>query len=145
MTGDKIPDLHHISRLCQPKHVPDGQQIEASAFMLRSDESGLSVNWLEFLNCSNRDDEIDEIRKLYSLKFNRIGAKAKIAILNVGEVREKVKTETDDNRNLEVLHEPIKDDPPDPSHSEIYNLKPDQEFIAELIRETVQEDYPARH
>jgi len=145
MTGDKIPDSHHISRLCQPKHVPDGRQIQASAFMLRSGESGLSVNWLELLDCSSRDDEIDEIRKLYSLKFNRIGAKAKIAILNVGEVREKVKTETEDNRNLEVLHEPINDDPPDPSHSEMYNLKPDQEFIAELILETIQENHPARH
>lgn len=144
MTGDQVPDSDHITRLCHPKHVPDGQ-IQATAFMLKSGEVGLSVNWLEFLNCSSREDEIDEIRNLYSLKFNRIGARAKIAIINVGEVREKVKTETEDKRKLEILHEPIEDDPPDLSHSEIYNLKPDNELIAELILEKVQEDYPARH
>ena len=69
----------------------------------------------------------------------------KIAIINVGEVRERVLTESEDRRNLEVLHDPIEDDPPDPSHSEIYNLTQDDELIAELILETVHEAYPARH
>ena len=68
-----------------------------------------------------------------------------MASINVGEVRERVITETEDRRNLEILHDPIEDDPPDPSHSEIYNLKQADEMIAELILETVQEVYPARH
>ncbi|MBW2680969.1 MAG: hypothetical protein JRD01_09550 [Deltaproteobacteria bacterium] len=132
MKGDQIPDPDHIARLCQPKHVPDGQ-IQASAFMLKSDEEGLSVNWLEFLECSSRDHEIAKIRNVYSLKFNRIGARATIAVINVGEVRERVLTESEDRRNLEVLHDPKEDGPPDPSHSEIYNLTQDDELIAELI------------
>jgi len=144
MIGEQIPDPDHIARLCQPKYAPDGQ-IQAGAFMLKSGQEGLSVNWLEFLNCSSREDEIDKIRNVYSLKFNRIGANAKIAIINVGEVRERVLTESEDRRNLEVLHDPIEDDPPDPSHSEIYNLTQYDERIAELILETVHEVYPARH
>jgi len=145
MKGDPIPDTDHIARLCQPKTVSDGQ-IQAGAFMLKLDisEEGLSVNWLEFFNCSSREHEIDEIRNVYSLKFNRIGARATIAIINVGEVRERV-LETEDRRNLEILHDPIEDDPPDPSHSEIYNTTPDDLLIAELILETVHEVYPARH
>lgn len=144
MKGDKVPNSNHIARYCKPTQAPDGQ-IQATAFMLRSGEESLSVNWLECLNCPNRENEIIEIRNIYATKFRRVGANAKIAVLNVGEVREKVLTESEDRRNLEVLHDPKEDEPPDPSHSGIYNLKPDDELIAELILETVLEDYSARH
>lgn len=140
MKGDKIPDHNHIARYCKPMQVPDGQ-IQATAFMLRAGEESLSVNWLEFLNCSNRETEITEIRRIYSKNFSNIGAHARIAVLNVGEVREKVLSESPDGRNLEVLHNPAIGDP---SHSGIYNLKQDDELIAELILETVLETYPAR-
>ena len=139
MKGDKIPDKNHIARYCKPTQVADGQ-IQATAFMLRTDEESLSVNWLEFLNCSSRESEITEIRNIYSAKLN-VGMRARIAILNIGEVRKKVLAESTDRRNLEVLHDPISDDP---SHSGIYNLKQDDELIAELILETVRETYPAR-
>jgi hypothetical protein len=49
--------------------------------------------------------------------------------------------ESQDRRNLKVLHNPEVNDP---SHSGIYNLKPDYELIAELILQTVLEAYPAR-
>jgi hypothetical protein len=113
--------------------------------MLKSDDKSLSVHWLEYLNGSSREHEITEIRNIYSSIFNRVAAKAKIAILNVGEVREKVLTKSEDRRNLEILYDPIEDEPSDPSHSGIYNLKPDDELIAELILETVLECYSARH
>lgn len=139
MKGDKIPDQNHIARYCKPTQVSDGR-IQATAFMLRVGEESLSVNWLEFLNCSSRESEITEVRKIYSKKLN-IGLHAKIAILNVGEVRQKVLTESPDGRNLEVIHDPLIDDP---SHSGIYNLKQDDELIAELILETVHEAHSAR-
>ena len=139
MKGEKIPDQNHIARFCRPMQAPEGQ-IQATAFMLRASEESLSVNWLEFLNCSNRESEITKIRTIYSETFT-VGARAKIAILNVGEVRKKVLTESPDGRNLEVLHAPLINDP---SHSGIYNLKQDDELIAELILETVCESYSAR-
>jgi hypothetical protein len=140
MKGDTIPDQHHVARFCDNKHI-DGGFIQATAFMLRSGEESLSVNWLEFLNCSCRESEIDELRKTYSRKL-KLGMKAKIAVLTVGEVREKVLTESPDRRNLKVLHNPEINDP---SHSGIYNLRHDDEIIiAELILETVRETYPAR-
>ena len=145
MKGDKIPNQHHITRYCQPKCILDGQ-IQPGAFKLRAGEENLSVNWLEFLNCSSRESEIAEIQNIYSTKLN-VGARAKIAVLNVGEVRQKVLTESPDRRKLEVLHAPIENDPSrknDPSHSEISNLKQDDELIAELILELVRETYSAR-
>ena len=140
MKGDTIPDQNHISRLCLPKHV-DNEQIQATAFQLRPpNEDFLSVNWLEFLNCQSRESEIEEMQKVYCAKLD-VKPRAKIAVLNVGEVRKKVLTESPDGRNLEVLHNPSMNDP---SHSGIYNLKQDDELIAELILETVRESYSAR-
>jgi len=141
MKGDTIPDNNHIARLCLPKHV-DNEQIQATAFMLREGEESLSVNWLEFLNCQSRESEIEEIQKVYCAKLD-VRPRAKIAVLNVGDVRNKVLTESQDRRNLEVLHDP--EEPVDPSHSGIYNLKQNDEIeIAELILETVRESYSAR-
>lgn len=141
MKGDTIPDQHHVARLCRPKHISD-ENIQAGAFMLRAGEESLSVNWLEFLKSSCREKEISELQNVYSKKFNKVEARAQIAVLNVGEVREKVLRESTDRRNLKVLHDPEANDP---SHSGIYNLRHDDEIIiAELILETVQETYLAR-
>jgi len=141
--GDTIPDSDNIARFCKPTTAPNGV-ITAMAFMLReNDEGGLSVNWLEFLNCSNRDQEIREIQKIYSESLS-VSKNARIAILNVGEIRYIVRSETHDHRNIELLHEPIPDG--DQSHSEIHNLEQDNEFIAELILEVLRDNdnHPAR-
>jgi hypothetical protein len=53
-------------------------------------------------------------------------------------------TESPDGKNLKVLHDPQFEAPPDPSHSGIYNLTHKDEFIAELIIETILEIYTAR-
>jgi hypothetical protein len=139
MKGDKIPDQDHIARLCLPKNISD-EQIQATAFIVRVGEESLSVNWLEFLKCLNRQSEIAQLRKIYTEKLE-VKARAKIAILNVGEVCNKVLTESPDRRNLEILHDPQCGDP---SHSGIYNLREDDELIAELILETIRETYNAR-
>ena len=139
MKGETIPGQDHIVRLCQPKHI-DEELIQASAFMLREDEESLSVNCLELLNCFSRESEITEIRTIISRKLH-IGVRARLAVLNVGETRNKVLTESLDGRNIEVLHDPSTHDP---SHSGIYNLKQDDELIAELILETIQKSCSAR-
>ena len=140
MKGDKIPDSDNIARFCRPWQAPEGE-IQATAFMLRTGEESLSVNWLEFLKCSNRKNEIREIQRIYSETLS-VSVNARIAILNVGEIRNIVRTESPDNRNIEVLHDPIPGG--DQSHSGVYNLEQDNEFIAELILETICENYPAR-
>ena len=93
MKGDLIPDKDHISRYCAPKTIREDGKIGASAFILRESEESLSVNWLEYLNCSSRESEIAEIRRVYSLKLD-VRAKAKLAVLNVGEMSNKVKNES---------------------------------------------------
>jgi len=136
---NKIPDKDHISRYCKPSSIDNGE-IQAAAFLIRKNEPNLSVNWLEFLECKNRKKEIKKIREIYSTKLV-VKHTAQLAVLNVGKMREHVKRESPDGRNLDVQHIPSINDP---SHSGIFNVKPDQELIAELILETVQETYPAR-
>ena len=139
MKGDQIPDPHHIARYCKSTQAAGGL-IQATAFMLREGEESLSVNCLELLNCSNRECEIVQLRILYSTKL-KVSANSIIAILNVGDVRNKVLTESLDRRNIQVLHDPLFGDL---SHSGIYNLREDDELIAELIRKTVRETSSAR-
>ena len=139
MKGDTIADPHHIARLCNPKHI-DEEVIQATAFRLRVGEENLSVDWLEFLNCSSRGNEITKLRHIYSGKF-KVPTRARVGVLNVGQMRDKVRQESPDRRNLNVLHNP-KDN--DPAHSGIYDLKQDDEMIAELILESVLETYSAR-
>jgi len=140
MRGQRLPDRDHIARLCPPKTAPNGI-ITGAAFLLKPNEDGLSVNWLEFLNCSCRDNEIKEIRGIYTRKFNRVPKAARIAVLNVGTMCNTVFEQSPDNRRVVVYHKP--DLPDDPSHSEVFNLRDDNELIAELILRTVLEDYPA--
>jgi hypothetical protein len=145
MNGNRIPARDHIARYCSSKKISEKDgSVQASAFMLRSDENYLSVNWLEYLNCPDRRSEIAEIQRIYSIKL-KVGSQAKMAVLNVGKVRIKVLEESTDHRSLDILHNPL-DNPleNDPSHSGIYNLRQNDELIAELIRETVHETYPAR-
>jgi hypothetical protein len=94
---------------------------------------------MEFLNCSSRGSEIIELQNIYSRKL-KVAASAIIAVLNVGEVREKVLTESLDRRNLEILHDPQFNDT---SHNGIYNLKDDDILIAELILKIVHQTYSA--
>jgi len=138
MKGDPIPDQDHISRYCSAMHCTENGQVTGTAFQLRQIDEYLSVNWLEFFHLADRQEEIREVRKVLSLK---LGAKAKIAVLNVGETTSYVRTKSPDARNLSMLHEPEEDDP---SHSGIYGFQYDDRLIADLIAEMVQETYPAR-
>ncbi len=140
MKDDIIPDEDHIARYCKPSKIGEDGQIEFGAFMLRKDGEGLSVNWLEYLRRSSRGSEIAELRRVYAAKLS-VGARAMIAVLNVGEIHEIVLTEILDRKNIEILHDPEINDP---SHSGIYNLKQEDELIAELILQTIRETYPAR-
>jgi hypothetical protein len=104
-------------------------------------EASLSVNWLEFLDLQNREEEITEIRRILETKLSRIPAFGRIAILNVGRTRKYVRDNTPDRRLLTTLHEP---EAIDPSHAGIYGLEADDLFIAELIADTVIETCSAR-
>jgi hypothetical protein len=143
LKGDAIPESDHFSRLCLKKTINEGE-VQAAAFLpRRATEESISINWLEALGLSDRNSEIDELWRIYSRKFNKLKG-AQIALLNVGQLREVVLNNSSDKRNLAVLHDPILSENPalnDPSHSGIYNLKPDDIEIAEIILQTILENH----
>jgi hypothetical protein len=140
MKGQAIPGSDHVGRYCKASTVENGE-ISAAAFMMRETEEYLSVNWLEVLKSPSRASQIRDLQELYTKKL-KVGATARIAILNVGTLRSKVERESPDSRLLRVLHEP--EEPDDPSHAGIYEIPHDDEIIAELIAQVVLEKYPAR-
>lgn len=140
MKDDPVPDPDHIARYCGGSHIREDGSISGVAFRLRQTEEFLSVNWLEFLNQPTRDAEIRELRKVLDSKL-QLGAKARIAALNTGELRRYVWVNGPDGRELRVLHEP---EPGDPSYSGIFNLLPEHDLIADLLAEVIQATYPAK-
>ena len=139
MKGDSIPESDHISRYCGGSHV-DGDTISGTAFMLKDNESSLSVNWLEILRCQSRNEAIQEIRNIMANKRFQLKKSARIAVHNAGTLIKTVKDKSPDSRVLSCLHEPARDDF---SHSGIYGLKADDELIADLIATCIKEIHPA--
>lgn len=145
MKGDPLPATDHVARLCKSTTVdPSTLKPSATAFVLREKEPDLSVNWLEFLAAPSRPDEMSEVRRVYAVKLKSVGARARIAVLNVGGTIAYVQAEH--GTLLSARHEP--EVPIDPSHAGIFNL-PDKDdpaslVVGKLIAETVLETHSAR-
>lgn len=104
--------------------------------MLRPNEEFLSVNWLECFDLQDREAQITQVRQVIRLTLQ---ATAKIAVLNVGGIIDRVHRNSD--RVLAVLHEPEQDDP---SHSGIHGYRHEDHLVADLIAEEVRGTYPAK-
>lgn len=143
MKKDAIPDNDHVSRYVKYTHIAKNGRVLGKAFRLRENENSLSVNWLEFFDLRDKKAEVQKIREAFADKGRGVGTKAKFVVLNVGEMREYVQQESDDNRILSVLHDPQDNDL---SHSGIYNMRHDDPIIGDLIAELVNEEqiYPAK-
>ena len=105
--------------------------------MIRPDEDFLSVNWLEYFGDIGREAQLAEIRRHIRLSLAVTGT---FAILNVGKTVEYVRTNSD-IQTFAVLYEPT---PEDPSHSGIHGYTHEDDLVADLIAETVQETHLAR-
>ncbi len=144
MKDEPIPPDHHISRHCKKSSLSESNDVTAASFYLRSNDDYLSVNWLEFLGLGDRDSEIAEIRRVLSTKITP-GSTAKIAVLNVGQMKDHVRKNSQDRRDLRVLHRPDEPpDKPDPSHSGIFDTSQDQLSLTELIVQKVIETHAAK-
>jgi hypothetical protein len=139
--GDPLPDQDHISRYCSGIRITEDGRVTAAAFQLRTVDEYLSVNWLEFLGQPNREAEIKVIRGILDSKIS-LGAKAKIAVLDVGKMRDYIRQNSPTELEVRVLHQP---EPIDPSHSGIFDVPHDDDFIPELIAGVIQETHFAKN
>lgn len=141
MQRDRVPETDHISRYCGGAQIHEDGRISGTAFRLRESEEYLSVNWLEYLGLADRDSQFAEIRRVLEAKALKLRPRARPAVLNAGRLRDHVASASPDRRMLDILHEP---EPLDPSHADIFGLRPDDTLVAELIAEVVQDVYPAK-
>jgi hypothetical protein len=141
MTGEPLSDSEHIARLCGFASLDEDGAPTGASFMLRQNEEYLSVNWLDLLSLVDRHSQIHELRHVLVGKGMTLGATAKLAVHQVGALRDYVRQRSEDNRDLKVLREPLANDD---SHCGIFGLRPDASKIADLIAEIVEDTYPAR-
>ena len=145
MTGADIPSEDHVLRYVRPSDILDLEigLLNCTAFQLKPNELGLSVNWLEYSGVGDKQRQLDDVRSLIQLNMGRNG---RLAELNVGFTLEYV---GDSLPELRFVHSPspaADGRPPDPSHSEIRSLppidSPESELIGDMIAQCVAELHP---
>ena len=135
MTGQDLPDADSVVRYVKGTLVDNGR-VDGSAFLLRGNEEGLSVNWLEFFSGRTRAQQLDAIKPLVRLKLARSG---RFAQLNVGQTLKCISERLDSAR---IVHRPLSADDEhlaDPSHSQIEGLPPGNTEEAELVGDMIAE------
>lgn len=144
MTDDPLPNEDHIVRYVKPSSIDDGE-VDGSEFRLRPhrpDETGVSVNWLEYYRDQDKAAQLSEIRRVYRLSRKKNG---RFAELNVGAVCSHVAAELEE---IGVMHSSLdakEGFEADPSHSEITGLPPGDSDQAALIGDLIAECIIALH
>jgi hypothetical protein len=141
MPGPEISSADHVCRLYGPgKAGEDGQPLGA-AFMLRRTDEYLSTNWLECTGASSKADQLTAIRQHLAKKLT-VKPSGRLAVLHLQTMIDHVLSGTPDARTLAAHHEPIL--PTDPSHSGIYGYTAEDQLVADLIAQVVQEVHAAK-
>ena len=143
MTGAELPDEDHFARYVKPSFV-DAGKVYGSAFVLRSGETGLSVNWLEYFGGNDRFRQVKEVRRLLRLERSRNG---RFATFNVGETKQHVAQGASEAglsvtpRIVSAPLDPTSEFPADPSHAEFKGLPQagsEAELVGDLIAKCIQ-------
>ena len=141
MTQASLPEPHHVVRYIKPSLVFE-ETVDGSAFLLRTNESGLSVNWLDFWPDADLLTQLDNIRHLVRLKLSKQG---RFARLNVGSTKRYVMhstAEIDIDIAIDVRSAalgPSSDFEADPSHADITGLPEPNSDYAMLIGDLIVE------
>jgi len=135
-----IPDSDHVLRYCSPRHVEkDTGEISAGAFGLRPKKEGreeekyLSVNWVEYFEDMEINQQVAKIREDVS-KNLELKPSGRFAKINVGRAKEEIES-------AEIKHI-LKEE--NPSHSGIYVTQENREATLELANMITSNDiFPA--
>ena len=146
MTGDDLPREATVVRRVGDSKIDEGK-VDGTAFLLRPNEKGLSVNWLEHFQDLDKSGQLNEIRRL--LGFTP-GTLARLAELNVGETISHLISELPNIRIVHTPQEATEEHEENPSHSDILGLPPKDspggrdKIIGDMIAECVKELHTAR-
>ena len=141
----ELPQTDHVVRYASPRHIHEDGSLDGSAFRLRPQDVGLSVNWLEYFIGLSKSEQLEKIRELARLDMRRNG---KLAELNVGLTKQYLEEVLP---GLLFVNRPLPADDQfgaDPSHSEITGLPPADSpqagLIGDMIAQRILHLHPAR-
>ena len=144
MTSADLPDEDHVVHYAKPTSVREDGSVDGSVFRLRRNDTGLSVNWLEYFQELNKSQQLDKVRQLSRLTMRPNG---RLAELNVGITKRHVQSRLE---TLRFIHVPLTAEgeyQPDPSHGEITGLppgdSPEAALIGDMIAECIGTIHPA--
>lgn len=142
MSLNSLPDESHVVRYASPRFVDDGI-VEGGAFIRRSHEPTISLNWLEAFGGLSKDQQLHRIRQLTRIEMRENG---RLAELNVGQTRAHMGSQLE---GFDFITSPLAatpDHPADPSHAEIVGLpslgSPEAELLGDMIAECVLAGHP---
>lgn len=148
LNGDLIPPTDHVSRWCKASQV-DGDVIGYEAFLLQEKDTddGLSVNWLEFLQCPDRVSEIAEIQRVLASKMRSVSKNSRIAVLCVEHALNALDERLNGRLKITTVHNPVSEEGvwDDPSHSSLFGLTRDSDAdtAAVALRDVISEIHAA--
>lgn len=144
MNSADLPDNDHVVRYAKPTSVREDGSVDGSAFRLRRNDRGLSVNWLEYFQGLLKSQQLDKIRQLSRLTMRPNG---RLAELNIADAKRHVQSRL---TTLRFIHVPLAVEgkyQPDPSHAEITGLppgdSPEAALIGDMIAECIETVHPA--
>lgn len=136
MIGDELPDDAHVVRYVKSSWISDeDDSIDGEAFRLKPNESGLSVNWLEWFGNCTKAQQLNEVRRRCRLEMRKSGC---LAELNVGVTKQHVLKHT----ALNFIHKPLPAEgnyEAGPSHSELAGLPPRDTLAAAMLGDMIAE------
>ena len=144
MKREDLPPDDHIVRYVKPSMIRRDGTPDGADFRLRpnrTDETGLSVNWLEMFGF-RKDHQLAEVRRLCRLERKPA---ARFAELNVGAT---IRAVSEESMSLRIVHEPLEGDEvyeTDPSHAEIIGLPPGESDLAMLVGDLISQCVVAMH
>ena len=139
MTGEILPDSGHVSRYCKPSAVDRQGKPMAAAFLPRSDEEFLSVNWLEYCSLPHLEGAVGHVRTQFQRRGYGLRRNGRFAVLNVGTAKTAVSQRL--QRRLRIDHQPRVGDN---SHAGIHGYSSEDLEVAAALALSIHETvYPA--
>ncbi len=130
MTGDPLPDAHHIARYCSPRMVEDGLPTWR-AFAPNEEGGAISVNWLEFFAAPDLRSAVDLMRVTFGATYT-LRRNGRFAVLNVG----RAKLAALRLSPIRIEHAPTDDNP---AHAEVIGVPLEPIDVARTLRQLVAE------
>ena len=146
MTATYLQDSDNVVRYVGYTKIKENGRIDGSAFCLRLDEGGLSVNWLEFFSGLTKSQQVAEVRRVV---HHSRGSRAVFAELNVGDIKQYTLEVLPDLRAINTPQPAADRFPePDPSHCDIMGLPPAEAesmalTVGDMIAKRVNATHPA--